>query len=136
MACLVLHGVSLPSQHRDGSKTAEFGEAVNLVLRSETVVTWCLQRGLFTWLILCLLLLLLLCVLFLQALYGDIPRVRTPKIYWQATKRRVLTMEWIEGVKLTNKVGWWWWWPSLHFTSTHLKAELGTLGASLLRSRE
>lgn len=38
-----------------------------------------------------------------QALYGDIPRVRTPKIYWQATKRRVLTMEWIEGVKLTNK---------------------------------
>jgi predicted unusual protein kinase regulating ubiquinone biosynthesis (AarF/ABC1/UbiB family) len=32
------------------------------------------------------------------------PRVRTPKIYWQATQRRVLTMEWIEGVKLTNKV--------------------------------
>lgn len=32
------------------------------------------------------------------------PRVRTPRIYWQATKRRVLTMEWIEGVKLTNKV--------------------------------
>lgn len=32
------------------------------------------------------------------------PRVRTPRIYWEATKRRVLTMEWIEGVKLTNKV--------------------------------
>jgi hypothetical protein len=32
------------------------------------------------------------------------PRVRTPRIYWQATKRRVLTMEWIDGVKLTNKV--------------------------------
>lgn len=39
-----------------------------------------------------------------QALYGSMPRVRTPKIYWQATQRRVLTMEWIEGVKLTNKV--------------------------------
>jgi hypothetical protein len=32
------------------------------------------------------------------------PRVRTPRIYWQATKRRVLTMEWIDGVKLTNQV--------------------------------
>ncbi|GLC42639.1 hypothetical protein PLESTB_001122400 [Pleodorina starrii] len=37
-----------------------------------------------------------------QALYGSMPRVRTPKIYWQHTSRRVLTMEWIEGVKLTN----------------------------------
>ncbi|GIL77467.1 hypothetical protein Vretimale_2971 [Volvox reticuliferus] len=37
-----------------------------------------------------------------QALYGSMPRVRTPKIYWQYTSRRVLTMEWIEGVKLTN----------------------------------
>ncbi|KAG2496456.1 hypothetical protein HYH03_005679 [Edaphochlamys debaryana] len=37
-----------------------------------------------------------------QALYGNMPRVRTPKIYWQCTSRRVLTMEWIEGVKLTN----------------------------------
>jgi hypothetical protein len=49
-----------------------------------------------------------------QELYGNMPRVRTPKIYWQATQRRVLTMEWIEGVKLTNKVrtsqsgGWGW----------------------------
>lgn len=32
------------------------------------------------------------------------PRVRTPRIYWEATARRVLTMEWIDGVKLTNKV--------------------------------
>lgn len=32
------------------------------------------------------------------------PRVRTPGIYWQATQRRVLTMEWIDGIKLTNKV--------------------------------
>ena len=31
------------------------------------------------------------------------PRVRTPKIVWAATARRVLTMEWIDGVKLTNK---------------------------------
>eukprot|EP00878_Enallax_costatus_P031030 GHUV01033859.1.p1 GENE.GHUV01033859.1~~GHUV01033859.1.p1 ORF type:complete len:615 (+),score=219.69 GHUV01033859.1:1031-2875(+) len=38
-----------------------------------------------------------------QALYGSMPRVRTPRIYWQATQRRVLTMEWIDGVKLTNK---------------------------------
>ncbi|GAX83275.1 hypothetical protein CEUSTIGMA_g10701.t1 [Chlamydomonas eustigma] len=38
-----------------------------------------------------------------QQLYGDVPRVRTPKIYWQATSRRVLCMEWIEGVKLTDK---------------------------------
>lgn len=34
------------------------------------------------------------------------PRVRTPRIYWEATRRRVLTMEWIDGVKLTNKVLW------------------------------
>jgi hypothetical protein len=42
-----------------------------------------------------------------QSLYGHMPRVRTPRIYWQATKRRVLTMEWIDGVKLTNKVRRW-----------------------------
>lgn len=29
--------------------------------------------------------------------------MRTPKIYWQFTARRILCMEWIEGVKLTNK---------------------------------
>jgi hypothetical protein len=38
-----------------------------------------------------------------QELYGGMPRVRTPKIVWCSTSRRVLTMEWIEGVKLTNK---------------------------------
>lgn len=31
-------------------------------------------------------------------------QVRTPAIKWEATSRRVLTMEWIEGVKLTDKV--------------------------------
>ena len=38
-----------------------------------------------------------------QELYGKIPRVRVPKIMWNGvTSRRVLTMEWIEGVKLTD----------------------------------
>jgi hypothetical protein len=46
-----------------------------------------------------------LLLLLVQELYGNMPRVRTPRIYWQATRRRVLTMEWIDGVKLTNKVG-------------------------------
>lgn len=34
-----------------------------------------------------------------------LPRVGTPKIYWDQTSRRVLTMEWIDGVKLTDKEG-------------------------------
>lgn len=38
-----------------------------------------------------------------QELYGGMPRVRTPKIYWEFSARRVLTMQWIEGVKLTNR---------------------------------
>lgn len=38
-----------------------------------------------------------------QALYSHVPRIRTPKIKWVATRRRVLTMEWIDGVKLTDK---------------------------------
>jgi hypothetical protein len=38
-----------------------------------------------------------------QSLYGNVPRVRTPAIKWGYTARRVITMEWIEGVKLTNK---------------------------------
>jgi aarF domain-containing kinase len=38
-----------------------------------------------------------------MSLYGDIPRVRAPSIKWEATSRRVLTMEWIEGVKLTDE---------------------------------
>ena len=36
-------------------------------------------------------------------LYRHVPRVRTPGIKWEATSRRVLTMEWIDGVKLTDK---------------------------------
>jgi predicted unusual protein kinase regulating ubiquinone biosynthesis (AarF/ABC1/UbiB family) len=35
-------------------------------------------------------------------LYGHIKDVYIPKIYWEYTNRRVLTMEWIEGTKLTN----------------------------------
>lgn len=27
----------------------------------------------------------------------------TPRIFWEATSRQVLTMEWIEGVKLTDE---------------------------------
>ena len=38
-------------------------------------------------------------------LYGNIPRVKTPAIYWEATGRRVLTMEFIEGIKLTDVEG-------------------------------
>jgi len=35
-------------------------------------------------------------------LYGSLPEIYVPKIYWAYTGRRVLTMEWIEGTKLTN----------------------------------
>lgn len=35
-------------------------------------------------------------------LYGYMKQIYVPKIYWQYTGRRVLTMEWIEGTKLTN----------------------------------
>lgn len=38
-----------------------------------------------------------------ESLYRHVPRVRTPGIKWEATSRRVLTMEWIDGVKLTDK---------------------------------
>jgi predicted unusual protein kinase regulating ubiquinone biosynthesis (AarF/ABC1/UbiB family) len=34
--------------------------------------------------------------------YGGLEEIYVPKIYWQYTARRVLTMEWIEGIKLTN----------------------------------
>lgn len=36
-------------------------------------------------------------------LYSHVPRVRVPGIKWEATSRRVLTMEWIDGVKLTDE---------------------------------
>lgn len=35
-------------------------------------------------------------------LYGHIPDVYVPRIYWEYTGRRVLTMEWITGTKLTK----------------------------------
>jgi predicted unusual protein kinase regulating ubiquinone biosynthesis (AarF/ABC1/UbiB family) len=35
-------------------------------------------------------------------LYGHLPDIYVPCIYWQYTNRRVLTMEWINGTKLTN----------------------------------
>ncbi len=35
-------------------------------------------------------------------LYGHLKDVYVPKIYWEYTNRRVLTMEWINGVKLTD----------------------------------
>jgi predicted unusual protein kinase regulating ubiquinone biosynthesis (AarF/ABC1/UbiB family) len=34
--------------------------------------------------------------------YGKIEEIYVPKIYWKYTARRVLTMEWIEGTKLTE----------------------------------
>jgi predicted unusual protein kinase regulating ubiquinone biosynthesis (AarF/ABC1/UbiB family) len=35
-------------------------------------------------------------------LYGSMQDIYVPQIYWQYTGRRVLTMEWITGTKLTN----------------------------------
>lgn len=35
-------------------------------------------------------------------LYGNLPEIYVPKIYWEYTQRRVLTMEWIDGIKLTE----------------------------------
>jgi predicted unusual protein kinase regulating ubiquinone biosynthesis (AarF/ABC1/UbiB family) len=35
-------------------------------------------------------------------LYGHLPDIYIPRIYWQYSQRRVLTMEWINGTKLTN----------------------------------
>ncbi len=37
-----------------------------------------------------------------ERLYGHIPDIYVPKIYWEYTRRRVLTMEWIVGTKLTQ----------------------------------
>ncbi|MDY7014302.1 MAG: AarF/ABC1/UbiB kinase family protein [Cyanobacteriota bacterium] len=37
-------------------------------------------------------------------LYGYLPEIYIPRIYWNYTARRVLTMEWIAGTKLTNLV--------------------------------
>lgn len=35
-------------------------------------------------------------------LYGHLPEIYVPRIYWDYTSHRVLTMEWITGTKLTN----------------------------------
>lgn len=35
-------------------------------------------------------------------LYGHLADIYVPKIYWHLTRRRVLTMEWIDGIKLTD----------------------------------
>ncbi|MGB3512518.1 MAG: AarF/ABC1/UbiB kinase family protein [Microcoleaceae cyanobacterium] len=37
-----------------------------------------------------------------KQLYGHLQDIYVPKIYWEYTGRRVLTMEWITGTKLTN----------------------------------
>ncbi|MGK7889735.1 MAG: ABC1 kinase family protein [Leptolyngbyaceae cyanobacterium] len=37
-----------------------------------------------------------------ERLYGHLQDIYIPKIYWAYTNRRVLTMEWISGVKLTQ----------------------------------
>ncbi|WP_017295907.1 ABC1 kinase family protein [Geminocystis herdmanii] len=37
-----------------------------------------------------------------KELYGHIEEIYVPKIYWEYTGRRVLTMEWINGTKLTE----------------------------------
>jgi len=37
-----------------------------------------------------------------QELYGHLAEIYVPKIYWEFTGRRVLTMEWITGMKLTQ----------------------------------
>ncbi|KAG7674837.1 hypothetical protein Ndes2526B_g07677 [Nannochloris sp. 'desiccata'] len=38
-----------------------------------------------------------------QKLYAHVPNVGVPRIKWEATSRLVLTMEWIDGVKLTDE---------------------------------
>ncbi|CAG9462215.1 unnamed protein product [Pedinophyceae sp. YPF-701] len=44
------------------------------------------------------------CEAFERLYCGDAKaKVAVPKIYWEQTARRVLTMEWIDGVKLTDK---------------------------------
>ena len=37
-----------------------------------------------------------------KELYGYIEEIYVPKIYWEYTDKRVLTMEWIDGTKLTD----------------------------------
>lgn len=35
-------------------------------------------------------------------LYGDLPDVEVPRVYWRYTKRTVLTMQWMDGERLTS----------------------------------
>ncbi|CAL5434870.1 unnamed protein product [Camellia sinensis] len=37
--------------------------------------------------------------------YRDANCVKVPKIYWNFTRKAVLTMEWIDGIKLTDEIG-------------------------------
>ncbi len=37
-----------------------------------------------------------------ERLFADDPTVKVPKIYWDYTKGQVLTLEWIEGIKISN----------------------------------
>ncbi|WP_099240761.1 ABC1 kinase family protein [Synechococcus sp. BDU 130192] len=37
-----------------------------------------------------------------KKLYGGMAEIYVPKIYWKYTGKRVLTMEWLDGTKLTN----------------------------------
>ncbi|KAK2968269.1 hypothetical protein RJ640_019331 [Escallonia rubra] len=37
--------------------------------------------------------------------YQDKNCVKVPKIYWNLTRKAVLTMEWIDGIKLTDEAG-------------------------------
>ena len=39
-----------------------------------------------------------------QELYAHVPKVRVPKIYWEGVAPKVLTMEWVDGVKMTDEV--------------------------------
>lgn len=37
--------------------------------------------------------------------YKEANCIKVPKIYWDLTRRAVLTMEWIDGIKLTDEIG-------------------------------
>ena len=39
------------------------------------------------------------------ALYASLPRVIVPSIYWDASSSRVLTLQWIDGIKLSDTQG-------------------------------
>jgi hypothetical protein len=37
--------------------------------------------------------------------FSDYPHIHVPEVYWGATRRRVMTMEWIDGVRLSDLTG-------------------------------